>query len=256
MNKIKEIASKSGIRDIGFCNFEQIKPYLLDCRAKQRLPKNSKTVILFLFPYKVKEERPDKISRYATVPDYHKVCGKYLKKIKDNLKEEFPENEFEFFLDNSPVPEVYAAACAGLGVKGENGLLISPKWGSWCFIGEIVTDLEIRCENRFKKCSLCGDCKKACPTGDLEVKCLSALSQQKKDLKTREKDLLKHNNIIWGCDLCAESCPLNKNAELTYIKEFISGYRNSFVSGEDITGRAYEWRGEKTVLRNSNLFNE
>ena len=62
------------------------------------------------------------------------------------------------------------------------------------------------------------------------------------------------NNIIWGCDICAEICPLNKNSNITYIKEFIEGYRDSYTLGEDISGRAYEWRGEKTVSRNAKLF--
>lgn len=252
--RIIEIAKKCGIKDIGFCEFSAIEDNLLECRAKGRIPENAKTVILFLFPYKVRKEKPDRISRYAAVPDYHKVCGKYLEKIKQELEKEFKNAKFEAFIDNSPIPEVYAAATAGLGVKGENGLLINEKWGSWCFIGEIVTTLDIKCEKNFKKCSLCGDCKRDCPSGLQRDLCLSALSQQKKELSEEEKALLLQNNIIWGCDICAEICPLNKNSNITYIKEFIEDYRDSYTLGEDISGRAYEWRGEKTVSRNAKLF--
>lgn len=246
---ITKIAKHHRIQDIGFCAFDEVREHLLNCRARERLPKNAKSIILFLFPYKVKSEKPENISRYATVPDYHQVCDKYLIKITNSLKIAFPENNFERFIDNSPIPEVYAAACAGLGVLGENGLLINKRWGSWCFIGEIVTDLEIKCKNMLKKCSLCGDCKKACPTGK-GAKCLSAVSQQKKDLSYSQICALKDNNIIWGCDICAEVCPLNKNTEYTYMEEFVNGYRNYYSKGEDIKGRAYEWRGEKAVKRN------
>ena len=252
--RITEIVKNCGITDIGFCRFSAVEGKLLECRAKGRIPENAKTVILFLFPYKVREERPDKISRYAAVPDYHIICEKYLEKIKQELEKEFKDEKFEAFIDNSPIPEVYSAARAGLGVKGENGLLINEKWGSWCFIGEIVTTLDINCENSFKKCPLCGNCKKACPSGLQRDHCLSALSQQKKELSEEEKALLLQNNIIWGCDICAEICPLNKNSNITYIKEFIEGYRDSYTLGEDISGRAYEWRGEKTVSRNAKLF--
>lgn len=254
--RIIGISKESGIEDIGFCEFSALKDKLLDCRAKNRIPESAKTVILFLFPYKVQVEKPEKISRYAAVPDYHKVCRGYLETVKEKLEKEYEKEKFEIFIDNSPIPEVYAAARASLGVKGENGLLINEKWGSWCFIGEIVTTLDIKCENNFKKCSMCGDCKRACPSQVHGEVCLSALSQQKKELSESEKALLLQNNIIWGCDICAEVCPLNKNSEITYIKEFKEGYRKEYVMDEDISGRAYEWRGEKTVSRNAKLFTE
>ena len=256
MKKIIDIINEAGIKDVGFCAFEDISDKLFDCRAKMRLPQNSKTVILCLFPYKVKEEKPQGISRYAAVPDYHRVCLKYLGNIKSKLEKEFCENKFESFIDNSPIDEVRAAVYAGLGMLGENGLLITEKYGSFVFIGEIVTDLEIKTEKQFKKCSLCGNCFKACPVELHKDMCLSAVSQQKRELDALQKSRLFENNIIWGCDICAESCPLNKNAKKTYIEEFIEGYRDKYVLDEDITDRAYEWRGEKTVKRNYlNIYN-
>ena len=169
---------------------------------------------------------------------------------KGTVKFTVPLIKFEIFIDNSPIPEVYAAALSGLGVVGENRLLINERFGSWCFIGEIVTTLEVESENTLKKCSLCGNCKLACPSGVHGAKCLSALSQQKNGLNDDEISLLRENNIVWGCDICAEVCPMNKNAGQTYIKEFIENYRDGYTLGEDISGRAYEWRGEKVVSRN------
>lgn len=254
-DKIIKIVNDCGIADTGFCAFDTVKDKLLDCRAAARIPEKAASIILFLFPYKVKEKPPQKISRYAAVPDYHAVCGEYLQKIKTVLEAEFPQNTFEPFIDNSPVPEVYAAACAELGVMGENGLLINKRWGSWCFIGEIVTDMILDCKNNPKKCSLCGVCKTACPRGIHGINCLSALSQQKKPLSEPEIMAITENNIIWGCDICAEVCPLNKTAELTYIEEFKNGYRDAYTPGEDIKNRAYAWRGEKVVKRNYEILN-
>jgi len=253
---IRKILKEADIRDVGFCSFDGIKERLLECRAKNRLPENAKSVIVCLFPYKVKENPPENISRYAAVPDYHKVCGEILAAACDKLSKNIDGYQFEWFIDNSPIPEVYTAAKAGLGIVGKNSLLITEKYGSFVFIGEIVTDLELEItDNEIKHCSSCGLCKRVCPKTE-NIPCLSALSQKKGELLEAEAEALKRNNIVWGCDICAESCPQNKNAEITYIEAFLEGYRNCFNIGESILGRAYEWRGEKTVRRNALLFKE
>jgi len=142
--KIEAIINKVGIKDVGFCAYNKVLENLIECRAKERLPKNAKTVIVCLFPYKVKETPPEKISRYAAVPDYHRVCGEYLKKATEELKKQIDGYQFEWFIDNSPLPEVYTAACAGMGVIGENGLIITEKYGSFVFLGEILCDLPLK----------------------------------------------------------------------------------------------------------------
>lgn len=254
--KIRKILKEADIRDVGFCSFDDVKDRLLSCRAMNRLPKNAKSVIVCLFPYKVKENPPENISRYAAVPDYHKVCGEILATACAELSKHIDGYQFEWFIDNSPIPEVYTAAKAGLGLVGENSLLITEKYGSFVFIGEIVTDLELEIKNNeIKHCTSCGLCKKVCPKTE-NIPCLSALSQKKGELLADEVEILKRNNIVWGCDICAEICPKNKNAEITYIEAFLKGYRNRFNIGESINDRAYEWRGEKTVTRNALLFKE
>lgn len=249
-NVISPIFAENNIEFVGTCAFSFVENHLIECNAKKRLPKNSKTVILCLFPYAVKEQSPKSLSRYAAVPDYHNVCLEYLNRIIKNLKEAFPQNEFEAFVDNSPIPEVYAAARAGLGIKGENGLLINEKYGSFVFIGEIVTDLEIETKNfEIKSCSQCGKCKATCPVGLDKAKCLSLLSQKKGTLSQDELKLLKDNNILWGCDICANVCPENK-FEKTKTLEFIEGYKDTYSPLDNIEGRAFAWRGKKTIDRN------
>ncbi len=252
-----KILEKEGIKIFGFCDFSLLENCLLNCSAKQRLPKNSKSVITVLFPYKVKEEKPQNISRYSAVLDYHILCLNILKNAAAELKNKYPENSFEPFVDNSPINEVKAGLLSGLGVRGKNGLLINEKYGSFCFIGEIVTDMEIKTEMpKNIDCLDCKICLENCPTGflnDKGKKCLSAITQQKGELLKEERELIIKNNTVWGCDICQEVCPLNKDKSLTDIKGFLESYRHQYKKGEDIKDRAFAWRGEKVILRNAEL---
>lgn len=248
---IGKIFEKNGINQVGFCDFSLVKNHLLPCAAARRIPENAKTVIVCLFPYKVKETPPKLLSRYAAIPDYHGICGNILQSVCEELKTEFTDFSFEFFIDNSPLPEVETAVSAGLGVRGKNGLLINKKYGSFVFIGAIVTDMKIPCKLAKKKdCINCGKCISACPVGCDKTRCLSDLSQKKGELSPEQSALLRENKILWGCDICAEICPMNKGKSLTEIKEFIEGYRDTYDENEDPTHRPYNWRGEKPIKRN------
>lgn len=256
-DKIIEIFKKNNIELFGFCDFFLFKNSLFECRAKQRIPDETKTIITFAFPYKVMEEKPNNISRYSAVEDYHKICGEKLEKITNEMRKIFKENKFEFFIDNSPIDEVKAAILSGIGIKGKNNLLITKKYGSYVFIGEILTDLKIQTVNKnITNCINCNKCIEACPTSflkDKNNKCLSAITQQKSELTDQEKIMMKKNNMVWGCDICQEVCPLNKNAQNTNIKEFINSYKNEYILGENIKNRAFEWRGEKVIKRNYDI---
>ena len=256
-NFLDKIFKKYNIEFYGFCDFSELEKELFECSAKGRLPEASATVITMLFPYKIKEQKPENISRYAAVEDYHLVCSKILESIVKKLREEYKNFRFEFFIDNSPINEVKAAVLSGLGVKGKNNLLINEKYGSFCFIGEIVTDYKIQSvKNNITNCINCNMCIKSCPTGflsDKNNKCLSAITQQKKELTEAEIKLIKENNTVWGCDICQNVCPMNKNSALSEIEGFINSYRDKYIENEDITNRAYAWRGEKVIKRNINL---
>ncbi len=253
---IKIISAECGAL-FGFCPFSAVAERLIDCRAKSRLPKAPKTVICFAFPYKVRDEAPKNISRYAAVPDYHEVCGEQLEMLAEMLKEKYPQNEFCAFADNSPIPEVYAAARAGLGAVGKNGLLITERFGSFVFLGEIVTNMEIAAEEKeIKGCLDCGACKRACPSSLSKQTCLSAITQQKRELTEEQKKLILENGSVWGCDICQNVCPMNKGAEKTKCETFINGYRDSYCPQEDIAGRVYAWRGEGVILRNALMLDD
>ena len=249
----------SDLLPVGVCDFGSVSAYLLECRAKSRLPQAAKSIIVYLFPYYLGEAvyKSCNLSKYAVSKDYHIVAEEYLCKAKELLQKDYPAYSFEYFCDNSPIPEVKAAVNAGLGVKGENGLLINEKYGSFCFIGEIVTDMMIEPDAKNEgKCLQCGMCKKHCPSGALDEwgfckeLCFSHLTQKKGELPKAAIDYINKTKIIWGCDRCQDVCPMNKNAQITPIKEFLQTAEPVYTLTTDITDRAYSWRGKSVIDRN------
>ena len=249
----------------GICPFDEIKNTLIECRAKSRLPENSESVIIACFPYLLDESQYQNrnVSKYAVVTDYHEVAVARLEKAAEELHKIYPENKFSVFADNSPIPEVRAACAAGLGVRGMNSLLITEKYGSYVFLGEIVTDLKIKANSiEYNLCIGCGKCIGACPSKAIsetefnEKACLSAITQKKGELSDEEKKLMKECGCVWGCDICQDVCPMNKNAAKTEIKEFLSSAVPVVSPDCELSHRAYEWRGRKVIERNIDICSE
>lgn len=264
MLDILSLLQKSGLRDWGICSFDQIRPFLLKCRAANRLPENAMSVLMTVFPYHV-ECGAHNISRYAIPPDYHTVAGVYLERACKLLREAFPAEKFVWFADNSPIPEVRAAALCGLGVVGLHTLLITPRYGSWVFLGEIVTSLSLPVTGKeIQACSLCGNCRTACPGNALRqsglqtAQCLSHISQKKGELTAWEQDVLRKGGSAWGCDLCQEVCPMNHTGEETYLPEFREKLFPLILPGQSqaIQNRAFHWRGPKIIERNLKILAE
>lgn len=257
---IRDIAKTQNIEFVGVCDFSSISSDILHCSGIKKLPTRPKSVIVFLFPYYV-DVNTVNVSRYAIVPDYHKVCYKKLLDFSHEFRERFKGFTFSAFIDNSPIPEVKAACEAGLGVIGDNGLLINKKYGSWVFIGEIVTDMVIK-DNVDRElntqCIHCGKCLKSCPGKAIggkyfnRDKCLSHITQKKGALSSQEMNLLKQSKFVWGCDVCQECCPLNQKCVETPIVEFHKNIQ-TFVNSENyynFDDRAYFWRPKNVVERN------
>lgn len=264
---LRIILNASGLYDFGVRPFSDVSDKLLNCMAKGRLPENPRSIITVLFPYKVPVEQGN-LSRYATVPDYHEIAGHMLSAAVSALSKAFGSDfDFVWFVDNSPIPEVYAAAKCGLGVVGDNGLLINSRYGSYCFIGCIVTSLVIPAtsDGVIGECRHCGRCRKSCPSGALRAEggfdrrvCLSDISQRKGELTEEETALLRKGNLVWGCDTCQDVCPMNVDAAYTYIEPFLAR-ANSSVNISDLTSvkdRAYLFRGRGVVERNIRVLGE
>ena len=243
----------------GFCPFDKVKDSLIKCRALNNIPENAKTVIVMLFPYNLGDEAYEgsDISRYAVVPDYHDVIGQLLTETAQKLQSTYPDEDFVAFTDNSPIPEVKAAMLAGLGVKGLNGLFINKEFGSWVFIGEIVTTKDYNYTDISEKfCIKCRKCISACPTNAISetgidtTRCLSFITQKKGELAPEQAQLIKDSGCAWGCDVCQNVCPMNNGAKAEPLEIFKKGAEINARTDSDISDRAYAWRGETVIKRN------
>ena len=186
------------------------------------LVENAKSVIVFLYNY-YPLEMMDKdssylISAYAYGRDYHDVIREKLNNLTEKLKEMVPGISIRGFVDSAPVLERAWATRAGLGWIGKNSMLISKKNGSYFFISELITDLELVYDQPMggDYCGDCSRCMDACPTGaitDLKVvdanKCISYLTIENKG-EIPEGFKGKYEKWIFGCDICQQVCPWNR----------------------------------------------
>lgn len=248
----------------GVAPFAALEGALIRCGGLKRLPAGAKSVVTALFPYYC-ECPSGEISRYAIGLDYHTVAGDMLGRAALMLRERFTGCVFEPFCDASPIPEVSAARLAGLGVLGRNGLLIAPRYGSFVFIGEIVTDLELpQCEKPGGNCVSCGRCASLCPAGAVSAqgiereRCVSHLTQKKGALSDEQCRIIRAAGTIWGCDICQNACPMNRDIETTYIAGFksdiIGKVSREILDDENFeksnASRAFMWRGKEILNRN------
>lgn len=236
-----------------------------------------KTIISIAFPYlylKENEERESKngFSLYTRGMDYHFVVNKYLNEICKII--ESHGGKAKGFVDSNTLPERYLAYISGVGFIGKNNLVITEKYGSYVFLGEVITDLEIYDEdkrvfeeiNLFKECGECDICYRECPTKAINssVKncniCLSYITQ-KKELKDWE--IQKLDGRIFGCDSCQLKCPYNSKVENSLIKEFevmefMSKENEDFILKmnnsefkESFKKTSCGWRGKNVLKRNA-----
>lgn len=225
-----------------------------------QLVTGAKTVIILLYNYytgkKYSESKEfGKISRYAWNYDYHDIILPKLRKLENLIKEEFPNSNNRSYVDTGPILEKVWAEKAGVGWQGKNSLLISKKYGSYVFLGTIITSVEFECLPQVKDyCGTCTKCIDACPTDAIvedkivdSNKCISYWTiEAKADSEIPEEISQNSNNWIFGCDICQEVCPWNRhkpkitddldffprNNETELSKEFILN-----LSQEEFSGR-------------------
>ena len=165
--------------------------------GRRTLPEGIQSILVGIHPYYSGDRPGRNLSLYAVVPDYHVTLMNMLERAAAELKALAPGHVFLPFADNSPIREVDAACRAGLGVRGRNNLLITPRFGSFVFIGEILTTLPFEgVESACACCDGCGLCAAACPTSALSgsfkrERCLSYLTQKKASFRPRRKARLK-----------------------------------------------------------------
>jgi epoxyqueuosine reductase len=203
--------------------------YLTDRRAEVRrdphnLLPSAQSVICVGKLYNT-EGRADAISRYAWGEDYHGVMRAGLEGLAEKLTREVGPFEYKVCVDTAPLLERSYARQAGLGWIGKNTCLINEPLGSWFFLGELVTSLELEPDAPPPdRCGSCTRCIDACPTeaivnvgGEWTLdsrRCISYLTIELRGAIPEEhRDGMGQH--IFGCDICQDVCPWNSRAPVT-----------------------------------------
>ena len=174
-------------------------------------------------PHQHSEDRDvGKISRYGWGRDYHKVLTKKLKALAtwlESLSENQGENiQARFYVDTGPIAEKAFAQRAGIGWIGKHSNVITRDYGSWLFLGEVLTNLELEPDRpHTEHCGTCTRCIDACPTGAIAQpfvvdanRCIAYHTIENKAEKLPEAIADNLQNWVAGCDICQDVCPWNQ----------------------------------------------
>jgi epoxyqueuosine reductase len=248
--------------DWAACAYADVAGHLLPCRAAAWLPARAQSVLMAVFPYRLPETlyAGRNVARFAVVPDYHRVILARLEQACDLLRTTYPAEAFVPFVDNSPIPEKHTAVHCALGVLGRHTLFVHPRWGSWVFLGCIVSTIDKSHWTRYNEavhvpppaaCTACDHaCARACPVGAIgengvdRTRCLSFRSQRK---DADRAALAAQSGVLWGCDLCQEACPLNAHTAVQPLPEFVQGAQARF--DPHAPNRVWNNRGQRTEDR-------
>ncbi len=167
------------------------------------------------------------ISRYALGRDYHKLIRKRIQKLAQKITTEIGDFGYRAYTDSAPVMEKPIAQQAGLGWIGKHSNLINSKAGSWFFLGELYTDIDLNYDAPAENhCGSCQNCIDICPTKAIVEpyivdarRCISYLTIELKGAIPIEFRS-QMGNHIYGCDDCQICCPWNKFAQTTEEKDF------------------------------------
>lgn len=246
---------------------ERIKPKLSLASAKTIVS------IAVAYPHKLKQQ-PQKTAykRGKFTPnswglDYHYVLQDKLDRLAKGIEELTADFEYKGMVDTGALVDTAVAQRAGIGFIGKNGLVISKEFGSYMFLGELITNLDIEPDQPVDYgCGDCNRCVTACPTsclignGSMNAKrCLSFQTQDKgvMDLEFRKKI----KTVIYGCDICQICCPYNKGLDNPLATEidpdlshpellpFLELSNGQFK--EKFGHVAGSWRGKNILQRNA-----
>lgn len=248
---------------------ERIKPKLSLASAKTIIS------IAVAYPNRLPENPPrtqfkrGKITPNSWGLDYHYVLQDKLKQLSDGIEElcdDFPL-EHKAMVDTGSLVDTAVARRAGIGFIGKNGLVISKEYGSYMYLGELITNLEIEPDKPVDyDCGDCTRCLDACPTscliGDGTMNARRCLSFQTQDKGMMDMEFRrKIKTVIYGCDICQICCPYNKgldnplasdiDPELAH-PELIPFLELSNKSFKEKFGMiAGSWRGKNILQRNA-----
>ncbi len=253
--EIQDLAEKYGFIDVGFAVGNKLTPekdyykawiekgfhadmFYLDKNFDKKediklLFEDAKSVIALAYPYNTGFEHTSeyaKISRYAWGTDYHDIIKKKLKQLAGIITELVPDSEHRVYVDTGPTMDRQWAVRAGLGWQGKSGNIINNKYGSYFFIGLIISSIEFEKESLIKDhCGKCTACLDSCPTNAIiepgvvdSNKCLAYWTIEAKPEKEIPEEIAQNmQGWAYGCDVCQDVCPWNKRVKQNSFDELL-----------------------------------
>ncbi len=232
--------------------------------------------IALAYPSKMKErvvskkgERRGIFCRASWGTDYHVVLKDRLQKLEDYIKERIPEALCKSMVDTGELVDRAVAQRAGIGWSGKNCAIITPEFGSYVYLGEMITNLPIEPDTPMEdQCGTCNKCIDVCPTGALvqggqlnAQRCIAFQTQTKGFLAEEFREKL--GNRIYGCDTCQTVCPKNKGIDFHNHPEMEPDPEIAkpllqpllFISNKEFKEKyghiSGSWRGKKPIQRNA-----
>ncbi|MBD1870111.1 tRNA epoxyqueuosine(34) reductase QueG [Cyanobacteria bacterium FACHB-471] len=199
-----------------------------------RVMPTAKSVICVALNYYTPHVRPDgeeyaKVSRYGWGRDYHKVMHKKLKALASWLEAQAEGVQARPYADTGPVQDKVWAERAGIGWIAKNSNVITREYGSWVFLGEVLTNLELASDRpHTQHCGTCTRCIEACPTGAIAQpfvvdanRCIAYHTIENRAEELPEAIAPQLQGWVAGCDICQDVCPWNQRfAQPTDVAEF------------------------------------
>ncbi|WP_058306540.1 tRNA epoxyqueuosine(34) reductase QueG [Gracilibacillus massiliensis] len=220
-------------------------------------------------PKSVKGDRRGMFCRASWGTDYHLVLQEKLDQLADFLQEKVGDFQYSSMVDTGELSDRAVAERAGIGFSGKNTLIISPEYGSYIYLGEMITNIPFTADQPIEEgCGTCTKCLDACPTGALvepgrlnAQQCLAFLTQTKGFLPDEHRDKL--GNFIYGYETCQVVCPYNKGVDFHHHEQFEPDpdlVKPRLVDLLTISNREFKtkfgkmagsWRGKKPLQRNA-----
>ncbi|EXJ22435.1 Epoxyqueuosine (oQ) reductase QueG [Alkalibacterium sp. AK22] len=221
-------------------------------------------------PPRVKGERRGEFARASWGRDYHEILSEKMDQLIAYIRSEAGEDvRFKPMVDTGELVDVAVAQRAGLGFIGRNGLLITEEYGSYVYLGEIITNIPFEPDKEVAfGCGDCTRCIDACPTdallgdGRMNAKCCLSFQTQTKGYMPKEYRR-QMGHVIYGCDICQIVCPYNKGIDSHFHEEMEPESENTnpklkpllTISNKEFKQAfgplAGSWRGKKPIQRNA-----
>lgn len=170
-----------------------------------------------------------KISRYGWGRDYHKILHKKLKALANWLQALGEGIQARYYADTGPIQDKLWAQRAGIGWIAKNGNVITREYGSWVFLGEVLTNLKLTPDRPYTEhCGTCTRCMEACPTNAIVQpfvvdanRCIAYHTIENRAEQLPDAIAPHLKGWVAGCDICQDVCPWNQRfAKETDVAEF------------------------------------